>query len=94
MHRFTKIRSVAPIVVSQSNFECARLGGVVVERPPRVWEVAGWIPGRVIPKTLKMEVMATILGAQGCGVSIRTDGMGARINEPVVPVTYPGNAVI
>ena len=42
-------------------------------------------------KTLKMEVMAAHLGAQGCGVCIMTDWL---INGPVVLVTYPGNAVI
>ena len=35
-----------------------RLGDVVVERPPRVREVAGSIPGRVISKTLKMPSLA------------------------------------
>ena len=35
-----------------------RFGGVVVERPPRVREVACSIVDRVIPKTLKMEGMA------------------------------------
>ena len=30
-----------------------RPGGLGVERPPRVREVVGSIPGRVIPKTLK-----------------------------------------
>ena len=50
-----------------------RLSGVVVERPPQEWEVASSIPGGVIPKTLKMVVVAALLGAQGCGVSITTD---------------------
>ena len=31
-----------------------RLDGEVAERPPRVREVAGLIPDRVIPKDLKM----------------------------------------
>ena len=48
-------------------------GGVVVERPPRVSELAGSIPGRVIPKPFKKEVMAALIGAQGCGVRITTD---------------------
>ena len=50
-----------------------RHAGVFVERPPRVREVVGSIPGRVIPKTLKMVVMTALLGAQGCGVIITTD---------------------
>ena len=50
-----------------------RLGVVVVERPPRVREVAGSIPGRVLPKALRKVIMATLLGAQGCGDSITTD---------------------
>ena len=28
------------------------------------WKVVGWIPGRVIPKTLKMVLAALLLGAQ------------------------------
>ena len=35
-----------------------RLGGVLVERPPRVRDVAGTIIGRVLPNTLNMIVMA------------------------------------
>ena len=36
----------------------------VVERPLSVREAAGLIPGRVIPKTVKIVVMAPLLGAQ------------------------------
>ena len=36
-----------------------RLGGLVVARSPRVREVVGSIPGRVIPKTLKLVVAAS-----------------------------------
>ena len=50
-----------------------RLGGEVIERPPRVRDVVGSIPCRAIPKTFKMEVMAVLFGAEGCGVSITTD---------------------
>ena len=32
------------------------------ERPPRLRKAAGSIPGRVIPDTLKMVVMAAIFG--------------------------------
>ena len=45
----------------------------VAERPPQMREVTGSITGWAIPKTLKLVVMATFLGAQGCGVSITTD---------------------
>ena len=45
-------------------FYKTRLGGVVVERSLRMWEV----PVRVIPKTLKMVVMTALLSALGCGV--------------------------
>ena len=38
--------------------------GSVVERPLCDREVAGSIPGRVIPKTLKMVLAALSLGAQ------------------------------
>ena len=46
---------------------------VVIESPPLVLEVEGSNPSRVIPKTLKMLMMAALLGAQGCGASIMTD---------------------
>jgi hypothetical protein len=36
-----------------------RPGGLVVPRSPRVQEVVGSIPGRVIPKTLKLVVAAS-----------------------------------
>ena len=41
-----------------------RHSGSVVERPLCDREVAGLIPGRVIPKTLKMVLAALSLGAQ------------------------------
>ena len=50
-----------------------KLGGVVVERPLRMRKVAGSIPCRVIPNTIHTVVMAALLGAQGCGISIMTD---------------------
>ena len=43
----------------------------MVDCPTLVLEVADLIPGRVIPKTLKMVVMAAILGPQGCGIAFR-----------------------
>ena len=43
------------------------------ERPPRVLEIAGSNAGRIIQNTLKLLVMAALLGAQGCRVSITTD---------------------
>ena len=45
-----------------------RLGCVVVGLPLRVREVVISIPGRVKPNTLKMVVIAALLGAQGCGI--------------------------
>ena len=44
--------------------EYHRHSGSVVERPLCDREVAGSIPGRVIPKTLKMVLAALSLGAQ------------------------------
>ena len=38
--------------------------GSVVEHPLRDLEVVGSIPGRAIPKALKMVPVATLLGAQ------------------------------
>ena len=53
------------------------------------------LTGRVISNTLKVVVMAALLGAQGWVVNITTDWLaGVRINVPVVLVTYSGNAVI
>ena len=73
----------------------AHVNGVVQERPPRVLEVARSIPGRVVPKSLKMVVKAALLGVQDGGFSITTDWLaGVRINGPGVLATYPGNAVI
>ena len=51
----------------QNGKSCAednRHSGSVVERPLCDREVAGSIPGRVIPKTLKMVLAALSLGAQ------------------------------
>ena len=53
---------------SSSTKDC--LGGVVVECLPRLRKVAGLITSRVIPNTLKLVVMAALLGVQGCGVRI------------------------
>ena len=47
-----------------SLFPPDRHSGSVVERPLCDREVAGSIPGRVIPKTLKMVLAALSLGAQ------------------------------
>ena len=62
----------------------------MVERPHRVREVAGGrgrsrevagsILDRVIQKAVKMEIMAALLGEQGCGVSIKTNGPVVLIN--------------
>ena len=46
------------------SFYINRHSGSVVERPLCDREVAGSIPGRVIPKTLKMVLAALSLGAQ------------------------------
>ena len=45
----------------------------MVEHPPQVREVAGSILGWFIPKTLKMVVIAALIDAQVCRVSIMTD---------------------
>ena len=50
-----------------------RLDGVVVERPPLVRDVADSNPGRVIPNTFKMAVIAALLSSLGYLVSITTD---------------------
>ena len=44
----------------------------LVERRLAEREVVGSIPGRVKPKTLKLVVMASLLGAQGLRASITT----------------------
>ena len=48
----------------QDNVFKIGIAGSVVERPLCDQEVAGSIPGWVIPKTLKMELAALTLGAQ------------------------------
>ena len=55
-----------PIVISFRDrvIYTYRHSGSVVERPLCDREVAGSIPGRVIPKTLKMVLAALSLGAQ------------------------------
>ena len=50
-----------------------RIGGVVIELPPRVREVTDSIPGWVVPNTLKIVVMAAFLGAQSYRFSALTD---------------------
>ena len=45
----------------------------MVKRPPRVREVAGSIPDRIIANTLQIVVMSALFGAQGCEASITTD---------------------
>ena len=42
----------------------SRPAGSVVEHPLRDREVVGSVPGRAIPKALKMVPVATLLGAQ------------------------------
>ena len=54
-------------------------------------EFADSITGRVISTPLKMEVIAAINDAQGCGVIIMTV---VRIYGPIVLVTYLGSAVV
>ena len=49
-------------------------GGLVVERSPSVREVVGSIPGRVIPKTLKMVLDASLLSARHLKDRSRTYG--------------------
>ena len=60
---------VTPVKENPSNLlelasDANRHSGSVVERPLCDREVAGSIPGRVIPKTLKMVLAALSLGAQ------------------------------
>ena len=51
-------------VLSFGSWGCYRHSGSVVECPLCDREVAGSIPSRVIPKTLKMVLAALSLGAQ------------------------------
>ena len=46
--------------------------GLVVERPPGDRKVGGSIPGWAIPKTFKMVVITSLLGAQALRVNITT----------------------
>ena len=58
---------------SSENLVC-----VILERPPRMRQVAGLIPGWVKLKTLKMVVMAAFLGDQVCRVSVTSDWLVLR----------------
>ena len=49
-----------------------RLVGIVVDRPPQVWELVGSIPDCFIPSNLTMVVIAVPLDVRDCGVSITT----------------------
>ena len=55
-----------------------RHSGSVVERPLCDWEVAGSIPGRIIPKTLKMVLAALSLGAQHLENRVRNRNWSAQ----------------
>ena len=55
-----------------------RHSGSVVERPLCDREVAGSIPGRVIPKTLKMVLAALSLGAQHLESRVRNRNWSAQ----------------
>ena len=70
-----------------------RLGGGESERSHRVREVLGSISGRVIPKTLKMVVMAAPLALRVPGLALRLTGWCQDIWTSRL-VTYPENAVI
>ena len=54
----------SPFSIAITSLGGDRHSGSVVERPLCDREVAGSIPGRVIPKTLKMVLAALSLGAQ------------------------------
>ena len=64
----TGSRAISPLPITTIflvyHIAVDRHSGSVVERPLCVREVAGLIPGRVIPKTLKMVLAAISLGAQ------------------------------
>ena len=60
--RYKKISVHCTFVLKKTTKK--RHSGSVVERPLCDREVAGSIPGRVIPKTLKMVIAALSLGAQ------------------------------
>ena len=62
----TGLTVLKAISVWNWNLNCCkdRHSGSVVERPLCDWEVAGSIPGRLIPKTLKMVLAVLSLGAQ------------------------------
>ena len=74
--RATTVNScAAPCAVSAINHRNATgLGSAVVEHPPMVWQVPGSITGVGSYQRLKkMEVMASLHGAEELKVSITTD---------------------
>ena len=56
----------------------------VVEGPPGVQEVSNSIERLLIPNTLKIVVMASLLGAHGCVVSITTDLLDVRLTLSLI----------
>ena len=56
------------------SFAMHSLCGVVLERPPRVCEVAGSISGQVISPTLTMVVTGVLLGTQVARLALRLTG--------------------
>ena len=77
--------------------EISKVKALVVEHPPMVREVPDSIPrGRVIPNTLKIVVMAFLLGAQELRDSITTDSlvyrMTGRVLVPGVPHEPQGDS--
>ena len=66
----------------------------MVEGPPEVREVAGSMPGKVIPNTLTIVVMANPLGRSGlCGLALRLTGW-CQDKWTNSTGNYPGNPVI
>ena len=57
-------------------------GATAVEHPPCIWEVLGFDSRtQAIPKTLKMVVIASLLGAQELKVSITTDLLVSLLDD-------------
>ena len=80
--KYSAIVTYVVFIVLTTSTACVQLGtapgGLVVERSPGVREVVGSIPCRVIPKTLKMVLDASLLSARHLKDRSRTYGRFPR----------------
>lgn len=67
-----KIHLYRSKIFDTNTFALLQLSGPVVEYQPSDWEVVGSNPGWVIPKTVKMAPIASLLSTQHQGFDLGT----------------------